>query len=277
MSTVSPQAPNANIGDQRRIDLLKELGLPAYVLLPGDPDRVDLMASQWQDAKVIELPRGYKAAVGTFRGTTIGAVSTSIGAPSLEIIFTDLARCGVHTFLRVGTCGTLQAHIEPGSLIVNDAAVRLDGTTNFYARAEFPAVASHDATLALSDAAHALGNIHYVGTGCTSGSFLAGQGRPALNGFMSTQSKLMLQEMTDLGVLNFEMETASLLTLARIYGFRAGSVCSVIANRVTGVWSDNGGIEKACLTGAEALWRLAAWDAARGARSTLVAADIAPQ
>lgn len=266
--------PTAATGDQRRHQQLKEIGLPPYVLMPGDPDRIDVMASQWEDATVVSLPRGYKAAAGNYRGKRIGAVSTAIGAPSLELIFTDLARTGVHTFIRVGTCGTLREEIDTGSLIINDAAVRLDGTTGFYARAEFPAVASFEVTLALSDAASALGHAYRVGTGCTAGSFLMGQGRPAFNGFMSPHGESIVEEMAGLGVLNFEMETASLLTFARIFGFRAGSVCSVIANRRTGIWGDNGGIEKACITGAEALWRLAKWDAGRDDARPLVAADI---
>lgn len=258
--------PTAATGDQKRIGMLRDLGLPPYVLTPGDPDRIDLMAAQWSDAKVLELPRGYKAAAGVYKGAPIGAISTAIGAPSVEMIFTDLASLGVHTFLRVGTCGALRAEIEPGSLIVNDAAVRLDGTTNFYARPEFPAVASHEATLALADAADALGYPFRIGTVCTAGSFLTGQGRAAFNGFMSPHSETILEEMANLGVLNFEMEASSLLTLARIFGFRAGVVCSVIANRRTGVWGDNGGVERACLAGAEAVLRLQQWDKARGGR-----------
>src|SRR5690606_13740470 len=155
----------------------------------------------------------------------------AIGAPSLENVFTDLARLGVHTLIRVGTCGTLHADIETGSLIINDAAVRLDGTTHFYARPEFPATASHEATLALSDSAAALGYPYRSGTGCTAGSCLTGQGRPALNGFMSKPGETVLEEMASLGVLNFEMEAAALLAFARIFGLRAGVVCSVIANR----------------------------------------------
>ncbi|BBD40239.1 uridine phosphorylase [Aminobacter sp. Y103A] len=254
----------ATIGDQRRIQQLREIDLPGYVLLPGDPDRVDIMASQWEDATVVTLPRAYKAATRVYRGVRVGAMSTAIGAPSLESVFTDLARLGVHTFIRVGTCGALHADIEPGSLIINDAAVRLDGTTNFYARPEFPATASYEATLALSDSASALGHPYRIGTGCTAGSFLTGQGRPSLNGFMSKHSETVLEEMAGLGVLNFEMEAASLLTFARIFGFRAGVVCSVIANRRTGVWSEGGGVAKACMTGVEALARLSKWDEGRG-------------
>ncbi|HKU95276.1 MAG TPA: nucleoside phosphorylase [Vineibacter sp.] len=269
--TTSGAKATADIGDQRRLTALAALDLPRYVLLPGDPDRIKVMAGQWDEAKVIDLPRGYCAAVGTYRSVRIGAVSTSIGAPSLELVFTDLARLSVDTFIRVGTTGTLHADIATGSLIINDAAVRLDGTTHFYVRPEFPAAASHEVTFALVDAAAAQGEAYRVGTGATAGSFLAGQGRPAFKDYRSPEGERIFEEMKRAGVLNFEMETAALLTLARLYGLRAGSVCSVIANRMSGDWGDRGGIERACRTGAEAVRRLAAWDAAsaRAGRPTL--------
>jgi len=269
--TTSDAKATADIGDQRRLTALAALDLPRYVLLPGDPDRIKVMAGQWDEARVIDLPRGYCAAVGTYRGVRISAVSTSIGAPSLELVFTDLARLNVDTFIRVGTTGTLHADIAIGSLIINDAAVRLDGTTHLYVRPEYPAAASHEVTFALVDAAAALGTPYRVGTGATAGSFLAGQGRPAFKHYKSPEGERIFEEMRRAGVLNFEMETAALLTLARLYSLRAGSVCSVIANRISGDWGDHGGIERACLAGAEAVRRLAVWDAAsiRLGRATL--------
>ncbi|RJG40986.1 nucleoside phosphorylase [Mesorhizobium sp. DCY119] len=260
MSNIPLETATANSGDRRRINALRELDLPRYVLLPGDPDRVDLMASQWDDSKVISLPRGYRAASGTYKGARIGAVSTMMGAPSLDIILADLARIGIDTFIRVGTCGTLKEDIETGSLIINDASVRLDGTTHFYVRNEFPAVASFEVTFSLVDAAVANEVSYRVGTGATSGSFFAGQGRPGYNGYMSLEGERILEEMKRAGVLNFEMETAALLTLSRLYGFRAGSVCSVIANRISGVWGENGGVSRACQVAADAVKRLTDWD-----------------
>jgi len=276
MKTSNATVSTAAIGDQRRINALRELDLPRYVLLPGDPDRVKVMAGQWDDARVIDLPRGYRAACGSFKGARIGALSTMVGAPSLDIVLADLGHLGVDTFIRVGTCGTLKQEIDPGSLIINDASVRLDGTTHLYVRNEFPAAASFEVTFALVDAAAGSGNAYHVGTGATTGSFFVGQGRPGFNGYMSLEGERIFDEMNRAGVLNFEMETAALLTLSRIFGFRAGSICSVIANRVTGVWNDNGGVERACLTAAEAVRRLTEWDARSAAtgRKTITSASI---
>jgi len=73
----------ALLGDRRRLNSLIGLGLPRYALLPGDPDRVNVMAGQWEDPRTVDLPRGYRAAVGTYKGIRLCAVSTGIGAPSL--------------------------------------------------------------------------------------------------------------------------------------------------------------------------------------------------
>jgi uridine phosphorylase len=266
-------ADSSETGDRTRLRALAVLKLPRYVLVPGDPDRVRLMAEQWNGSRILDLPRGYRAAVGTYKGVRIGAMSSGIGAPSLEIIVSDLARLGVDTMIRVGTTGTLRRDIGTGSLVINDAAVRLDGTTNFYVRPEYPAAASYEVTLALVDAASAAKASHRVGVGATVGSFLAGQGRPGVGGYRSPEGRRIFEEMKAAGVLNFEMETASLLTLARLYGLRAGSVCSVIANRVTGKWGDQGGIARACLVGAEAVLRLSTWDR-RKRKQLLTAADL---
>jgi uridine phosphorylase len=276
MNTPFPETATANIGDRRRFNALKELDLPRYVLLPGDPERIDLMASQWDEAKVIGLPRGYRAASGIYKGARIGAVSTMIGAPSLDSIFHDLARLGIDTFIRVGTCGTLREDIATGSLIINDASVRLDGASHFYVRNEFPAAASFEITFSLVDSAVANGVQYRVGTGATSGSFHAGQGRPGYNDYTSLEGERIFEEMKRAGVLNFEMETAALLTLSRLHGFRAGSICSVVANRITGVWGENGGVARACQVAADAIRRLTDWDlkAAAANRRNITTSDF---
>ncbi len=276
MASENLKTATATRGDSRRFNALSELELPRYMLLPGDPERIDVMASQWENAKVIALPRAYRAAVGTYNGARIGAISTMIGAPALDSIFPDLAQLGVDTFIRVGTCGTLKEDIAPGSLIINDAAVRLDGTSHFYVRNEFPAAASFEVTFSLVDAAVTNGVSYRVGTGCTSGSFFGGQGRPAHDGYLSLEAERILEEMKRAGILNFEMETSALLTFARLYGFRAGAVCSVMANRVTGVWGDHGGVERACQVAAQAVKRLTEWDvrAQQAGRTNITSLDF---
>ena len=93
---------------------------PGYVLLPGDPNRVEKMAAQWDEgAKLYTLSRRSAAAVGTYKGVELGAWSTGIGGPSAECTLTDLAARGTHTFIRVGTTGAIQEGIRIGDIIIN--------------------------------------------------------------------------------------------------------------------------------------------------------------
>lgn len=247
---------------ERGPEMFAELGnrgLPRYVLTPGDPDRVPMMASQWDEAVDIPFGRGYRVATGRYRDAEIGAFSSGIGGPSLEVALVQIAELGAETLIRVGTTGALREEIRPGDLVINEAAVRFDGTSQLYARPEFPAAASYEVTLALVEAAERLGVRYHVGVGATAASFYTGQGRPSFRGYLPAFAETLLPELQAAGVLNLEMEAATLFTLARIFGLRSGAVCAVVANRVTGEWEE-AGIADACRVAAEAVSLLAEWD-----------------
>lgn len=235
---------------------------PACVLLPGDPDRVVTMAEQWDEgARVWALARQAKAAVGTYRGAQIGAWSTGIGGPSAEFTLHEILDLGADTFIRVGTTGTIQEDIAVGDIIINDSNIRLDGTSDLYVPAQFPAASSFEVTLALVQACETLGLRYHVGTGCTCGSFFTGQCRPGYNGYYPSHLDDALADLKAQGVLNFEMEGAALSTLCRLYGKRFGMCAVVVAQRCTGEWNEDPEAEKAaCLAGAEAVRILSEWD-----------------
>ena len=71
-------------------------------------------------------------------------------------------------------------------------------------------------------------------------SFYAGQGREGFEGFEAAGSEDLVEDLKAANVLNIEMETAAICTLANIYGLRAGAVCSVFANRTTGEFMTEG-------------------------------------
>lgn len=240
---------------------------PAYVLLPGDPNRIVTMADQWDEgAEVCTLARQGKAAVGAYKGAAIGAWSTGIGGPSAEFTLHEILDLGGETFIRVGTTGAIQENIAVGDIIINDANIRLDGTSNLYVPESFPAAASYEVTLALVQACENLGLRYHVGTGCTCGSFFTGQCRPGYNGYYPSHLDGLLSDLRAQGVLNFEMEGAALSTLLRLYGKRFGMCAVVVAQRCTGEWNEDPEAEKAaCLAGAEAVKILTEWDAAKKA------------
>ncbi|GAA0284022.1 nucleoside phosphorylase [Halobacterium noricense] len=210
------------------------------VLLPGNPERLDKITPLWDDHDEVAHHREYRTATGSYDGTPISVTSTGIGSPSAAIAVEELARIGVDTFIRVGSCGALQAEMEPGDLVITRGAVRQEGTSDEYVREDYPAVADTEVVSALVAAAERLGHDYHVGLTMSSDSFYAGQGRPGFEGFEAAGSDDLIQELKDANVANVEMEASAILTLANVYGLRAGAVCSVFANRETGEFLTEG-------------------------------------
>lgn len=231
-----------------------------YVLLPGDPARAEKIAKTWDEYKLIARHREFTTFTGRYKGVRISVTSTGIGSPSAAIAMEELLRSGADTFIRVGTTGTIQPDVELGDLIITSAAVRLEGTSKQYVITEYPAVASYEIVLALIEAAESLGKNYWVGITASTDSFYLGQGRPGFKNYMHHWAKHIVEDMQSAGVLNFEMESAALFTLANIYGARAGTICAVIANRVNNKFLPGSGIEDAIKVANEAVKILNEWD-----------------
>jgi uridine phosphorylase len=215
------------------------------VLLPGNPERVDKFTALWDDSEEVAYHREYRTATGRYEGTPLSVTSTGIGSPSATIALEELARVGANTFIRVGSSGTVQPDVDVGDLVITSGAVRQEGTSQEYVREDYPAVADHEVVAALVAAAERLGHDYHVGLTMSADSFYAGQGRPGFEGFRAAGSDSLVEELREANVKNIEMEASSLLTVASIYGLRAGAVCTVYANRVTGEFRTEGESEAA--------------------------------
>ncbi|ANF22880.1 uridine phosphorylase [Thermococcus piezophilus] len=255
---LSAERPQTEEGYQYHI-ACKPGDAARYVLLPGDPERVPKISSLWDEAKEIAFHREYRTHTGKYKGVPISVTSTGIGGPSTAIAIEELAAIGADTFIRVGSTGAIQPGMEIGDLIIAKAAVRLEGTSRQYVRIEYPAVADLEVTLALIEAAETLGVRYHTGITASTDSFYLGQGRPGLNGYFPSFAKNILDDLRQARVTNFEMEAATLFTLANIYGLRAGCVCAVFANRVTNEFG-KAGEKEAALVASEAVKILSEWD-----------------
>lgn len=218
--------------------------LAAYLLVPGDPDRVPKIASFWDSAKEISSHREFRSFTGKYKGVSVSALSSGIGPACMAIVVNEASSIGVHTFIRVGSTGAIQKGIECGDVIISSAAVRLDCTSNCYVMPEYPAAANHEVVLALIEATESLSISNYrVGVTATTADFYAGQNRLTKTSVPQTDN--LLPALQNAGVLNFEMETATLYTLASLYELRAGSVCAVYANHCTNKFKAGAGEENA--------------------------------
>jgi uridine phosphorylase len=203
-----------------------------YVLLPGDPGRVELVASFWETSRHVASNREYVTYTGTYRGVPISCTSTGIGAPSTAIAMEELARCGARTFVRIGTCGTFQDQIHNGDIVIFDSALRLDGASHLYAPPEFPAVADYRVVAACKKAVEELGFTGHVGTTRTADTFYAGHARPgsSFNGFWQSKWAEHFNDLKRLNIIGAEMEASVILVLARLWGLRAGGLAVVLDN-----------------------------------------------
>jgi uridine phosphorylase len=233
--------------------------IPSTVLMPGDPGRVEKMRGTWDGGVELAFHREYRSARGTFKGVPIGAISSGVGSPSLEIAAHEFATIGGETVIRVGTCGALRAEIEPGDLIVPVAAVRRDGTADRYLPLEHPSFADHEVYMALIEACERLGYRYHTGIVCSVGSFYLGQERPVIGGFWQTAADGLIDDLRHAGVACLEMECSALFVLSRLFGMRSGAVLGAVANRVTNAFGDNGAEDKAIRAANEAVAILDDW------------------
>lgn len=201
-------------------------------ILPGDPGRVERIARHLDDPAPLASQREFASWRGSLNGSPVLVCSTGIGGPSTSIAVEELGQLGVHTFLRVGTTGAIQPDIEPGDVIVTTGSVRLDGASRHFAPIEYPAVSDYGCTSALVAAATDAGARLHVGITASSDTFYPGQERyDTASGHVTTDLRGSLAEWQALGVLNYEMESATLLTMCAANGWRAGCVAGVLVNR----------------------------------------------
>ncbi len=239
-----------------------------YALLPGDPERVPKISEQWDWSEEVARHRQYVVNRGSYRGTGLLAVSTGIGSPAAAIAVEELARVGVDTLIRVGSTGAIQPEVELGDLVITSAAVRMEGTSDQYVIRGYPAHASYDVLLALIEAADSMGYRYHVGITATTDSFYTGQGRPGYGGYLQSWHAHLLDDLRAARVLNFEMESSAIFTLASIFGLRAGAVHAVFAQRNRNEF-DVRGEEEAIRVANEAVRILSEWDSLKGKRRYL--------
>jgi uridine phosphorylase len=215
-----------------------------YVLLPGDPGRVPIVALLWDEARKVAENREYVTYTGVYQGAPISCTSTGIGAPSTSIAMEELARVGATTFIRIGTCGSFQDHVRSGDMAIFDSAVRDDGSSAQYAPPEFPAVAHHEVVRACIEAGEALGYRIHVGTTRSSSAFYVPRPGSSFGNFWQSRWRERFEDFKRLNVIAAEMEAAIIFVLARVWGLRAGGL-SVVIDNVFGWEGESGGFDPA--------------------------------
>lgn len=236
------------------------------IILVGDPGRVDMVASFF-DEKTFEVSsREFHTIGGIFKGKPIMCLSHGIGPDNMDIVINELDALAninfstreikdehrVLTMVRIGTSGALQPELKVGTPVIAEKAIGFDGVINFYAQRnqvsdlDFehafcehvgwnqlwakPYVVDADASLVERIG----GNDMVKGNTISAVGFYGPQGRELRLPLANPDLNSLIESFryNERKVTNYEMESAPLQGLARMLGHKAMTVCSIIANRM---------------------------------------------
>jgi len=196
-----------------------------YVLLVGDPSRVDVVGSFLENFKVLSNTREFRLGVGVYLGKKITVCSTGIGCPATAIAAEELINAGATTLIRIGTCGgAWRSDITLGSIILPIASVRDEGTSIEYIPLGFPAVASYELIDALAKSAKKNGQKYFVGINRTHDAFYGVQNSILKWGRYLLDKRWKNYESP---IISSEMECSILYIIASMRGVRAGAILAV--------------------------------------------------
>lgn len=240
------------------------------VILVGDPGRVALVASHFEEKEMEVESREFRTVTGTYKGKRITVISTGIGCDNIDIVMNEvdaLANIDFQTrtekqqlrsleIVRIGTCGGLQLNTPEGTFICSEYSVGFDGLLNFYEGRNavcdlkmeralishlgwignmcqpYPYVIKADENLVERIARNDM--VRGITVAC--GGFFGPQGRQLRVPLVDPHQNEKIEsfEYEGMHITNFEMESSALAGLAKLMGHRATTACMVIANRRAG-------------------------------------------
>lgn len=247
---------------------LKPEHLADKVMLVGDPDRVDLVATHLSDIECDVRNREFHTITGKYKGKRITVQGTGIGCDNIDIVLNELDACANIDFqtreekkelrhltiVRVGTCGGLQHNTPTGTFIASVKSIGFDGLLNFYGKRDevcdlkmeqafikhmnwvrptcIPYIAPSDGELLNRIATDDMVRGYTVACG----GFFGPQGRELRVPLADPRQneKIETFEYEGLHITNFEMESSAVAGLSRMMGHKALTCCMVIANRRAG-------------------------------------------
>lgn len=244
---------------------LKPDQLAETVILAGDPARVETIASYFDTRETEAANREFRTVTGTFRGKRMSVISTGIGTDNIDIVMTEIdALANIDfttrtekpdkrrlTILRLGTSGALQPDLPLGSLVFARTSAGFDGLLNFYAgrdevcdtqlerafceHVRWPDTWTAPYFINADKSLYELfRDVTTPGITVSAPGFYAPQGRwvrlqPA---FPDMNARIESFRYGDRVITNYEMESSAIAGLAALMGHRAGTICTIIAQRI---------------------------------------------
>ena len=235
------------------------------IILVGDQNRVDLVASFFDSIEFRVENREFRTVTGTYKGKRLTVLSTGIGTDNIDIVLTELdALVNIDlekredkpertalTLVRIGTSGGLQEFVPEGTFVASEYSLGFDGLINYYADSEkviesdfseaFIAQTGYSRKFAypyvVKDSEELLSRIAsddmVRGVTISAPGFYGPQGRAIRLPLADAQlnDKIIAFNHNGHKITNFEMEGSAIAGLSAMLGHKALTICLIIANR----------------------------------------------
>ncbi len=244
---------------------LKSEHIAKDIILVGDPGRVEIVSSYFDNIEFKIQNREFLTHTGYYKNKYISVISTGIGTDNIDIVINELDAIAnidlekriiknKHTslnFIRIGTSGALQADVPVDSFLMSKMAIGFDGMLNYYAnRNKVSKLEIEKAFIKYTNWNKQLAAPYFVeasekminkfGEGIKKGvtisapGFYGPQGRQLR---LETADPLLNNKITDFDfkgekITNYEMESSAIFGLSKLLGHNSVTICAIIANRV---------------------------------------------
>lgn len=234
------------------------------IITVGDPSRVEKVSKYFDQILFKSQHREFITHTGRIGNKTVSVIATGIGPDNIDIVLNeldalvniDLVKRTVNPvkkqlkFIRVGTSGSLQPHIDVDSFVASTYGLGLDNLMHFYpvqqTEIEIELLSNFKAQVQLNpnitpyiNSASAFLLAQFT-DGCKAGitatcpGFYGPQGRNLRMGLAmpNLNEQLTAFRFGNHQITNFEMETSALYGLAAVMGHQALSLSVIVANRL---------------------------------------------
>ena len=246
--------------------------LAGTIITVGDPDRVDTVSKHFDAIESKSQHREFVSHTGRIGKKRISVVSTGIGTDNIDIVLNELDALANIDFetrtiknelvaldiIRIGTSGSLQEDIPVDGFVASTHGLGIDNLLNFYRYEQndeekqliqsfvtqtqlhhhlsHPYISGASASLMKYFVAG-----FYQGITVTCPGFYGPQGRVLRLGLSHPDliNRLTQFRFGQHRVTNFEMETAGIYGLSKLFGHHCLSLSVIVANRIKKEFSRN--------------------------------------
>ena len=251
---------------------LKPEHIAKDIIFVGDQNRVEKITRFFDSIEFSIQKREFKTETGMFKGKRITVMSTGIGPDNIDIVMNEvdaLVNIDLKTkmpkenltslnIIRIGTSGSLQVDIPVDSFVMAKYGLGLDNMLRSYLIDEISIVEMENAFIKHTNWDLKKGRpyiiacsetlakkmdsdkIHKGITG-TAGGFYGPQGRVLRLNIQDEKLNAKMDNFSFNGerITNLEMETGAIFGLGKLLGHQCLSLNAIIANRVSGTFSED--------------------------------------